>query len=121
LNEEHEDGADEDESEREESEPYYQQEHTSQPHHVMNGHAGVITSAGAGTGANITPSAATKRRSSRRVGHKEFELDMGNATLLSRRHNKRSSPLAGKPVGSDSPLKMESLRMEDVPITQGRL
>ena len=119
LNEEDEDEADEDEDEPEGSEPYgqpgYQQEYTSQPHRsVMNGLAGVIPSAGAGTGANITPSATTKTRSGRRagVGRKEFELDMGNATLLTRRHKKRSSPLAGKPVGSDSPLKMESLRME---------
>jgi len=129
LNEEDEDGANGDESEPEESEPhrqpYYQQEHMGQPHRsVMNGLAGdrdrVIAPAGAGAGANVTPSAATKTRLGRRVVHKGFELDMGNATLLGRRHKKRSSPLAGKPIGSDSPLKLESLRMEDVPMTQGR-
>ena len=119
LNEEDEDEADEDESETEEigphRQPYNQQENMDQPHRsVMSGYA-VIPLAGAGAGAHVTPSAATKARShGRRVGHKGFELNMGNATLLERRHNKRSSPLAGKPVGSDSPLKLENLRMEDI-------
>ena len=118
LNEEDED--DDDESGPQEKEPhhqYNQQEHIAQPHRsAMNGYAGqknvVIPLAGAGTG---TPSAANKTRvAGRRVGRKEFDLDMSNATLLERRHNKRSSPLAGKPIVSDSPLKMERLRMEDV-------
>ncbi|KAF8803688.1 Pkinase-domain-containing protein [Phlegmacium glaucopus] len=126
LNEEDEDGGvDEDEGEPEESEPhrqpYRQQEHMDQPHRsVMNGQSrqkgGVITLAGAGTGAN-----ATKTRSAdKRAGHKGFELNMGNATLLGRRHNKHSSPLAGKPIGSGSPLKLDSLRMEDVPLTHAK-
>ena len=120
LNEEDEDRGDEDESGPEQSKPhqeYYQQEHMGQPHRsVINGNAGqknvVIPMVGAGTG---TPSAATKTRlAGRRVGRKEFDLDMSNATLLGRRHNKRSSPLAGKPIGSDSPLKLEGLSMGDV-------
>ena len=120
LNEEDEDDEDEDESVPEQSKPryqYYQQEHMGQPHRsVMNGYAGqknvVIPLAGAGTG---TPSAATKtRQAGRRVGRKEFDLDMSNATLLGRRHNKHSSPLAGKPIGFDSPLRLEGLRMDDV-------
>ena len=117
LNEEDEDRDDEDESGPQQIEPYrqyYQQEHIPQPHRsVMKGYAGqknvVIPLASAGTG---TPSAATKTRG-RRVGRKEFDLDMSNATLLGRRHNKHGSPLAGKPVGSDSPLKIERLRVED--------
>jgi hypothetical protein len=121
LNEEDEYGDDEDEHGPEQNKPrhqYYQQEHMGQPHpSIVNGNAGqknVISLVGAGTG---TPSAATKTRvaaGGRRVGRKEFDLDMSNATLLGRRHNKRSSPLAGKPFGSDSPLKFEGLRMEDV-------
>ena len=113
LNEDDED--DEDESGSQQNEPhrqYYQQEHTVQPHRsVMNGYAGqknvVIPLAGAGT-----PS--TKTRQTGRRGRKEFDLDMSNATLLGRRHNKVSSPLAGKPVVADSPLKLECLRMDDV-------
>jgi len=131
LNEEDEDGeAEEDESEPEENEPYrqpyYQQEHMDQPHRsVMNGRAGlkdgIVTSAGAGIGANVTPSAAIKTRSAgRRAGHKRFELNIGNATLLGRRHDNRSSPLAGKPVVSGSPLKLDSLRMDDAPVTQAK-
>lgn len=125
LNEEDEDGVNQDESEPEESEPhpYHRQEHEDQRHwSVMSAGQkdGVIASTGAGTGANIT-SAATKTRSAgRRTGHKRFELDMGNSTLLGRRHNKCSSPLAGKPFGSDSTLKVDSLRMEDAPITQAK-
>ena len=120
LNEEVEAGGDEDESEPEQSEPHHQQEHMGHPHRsVMNRYAGqknvVIPSGGAGTGTNVTPYAATKTRlAGGRVGHRGFDLDMSNATLLGRRHNKRSSPLAGKPVGPDSPLKLEGLRMEDV-------
>ena len=118
LNEEDEDyRGDEDESGPQQNEPHhhhYQQEHTGQPiRSVMNGYAGqknvVIPLAGAGT-----PSAANKTRHGRRVGRKEFDLDMSNATLLGRRHDKRRSPLAGKPTGPDSPLKLELLRMEDV-------
>ena len=113
LNEEDENERDGNESEPEQSEPH------RHPHRsVMNGYAGqknaIIPSVGAGTGTVVTPSAATKTRlAGRRVGH-GFDLDMSNATLLGRRHNKRSSPLAGKPVGTDSPLKLEGLRMEDV-------
>jgi len=109
LNEEDEDGAD---NEPKQGEPRYQQEQIGR-----NKYAGqknvVIPLVGAGTGTNVPPSAAA-RLAGRRVGHKAFELDMNNATLLGRRHNKHSSPLAGKPIGSDSPLKLEGLRMEDV-------
>lgn len=121
LNEEDEDDrGDEDEGGPQQNEPrgqYYQQDQTGQPHRsLMNGYAGqknvAIPLAGAGTG---TPSAATKtRQGGRRVGRKEFDLNMNNATLLGRRYNKGSSPLAGKPIGSDSPLKLECLRMEDI-------
>lgn len=122
LNEEIEDRRDEDESEPEQSEPHhqhYQQEHMGHPHRsVMNGYGGqknVVIPVGAGTGTNVAPSTATKARlAGRRVGHRGFDLDMSNATLLGRRHNKRSSPLAGKPVGPDSSLKLEALKMEDV-------
>jgi hypothetical protein len=116
LNEEDEDDrGDEDESGPRQNEPhhqYYQQEHAGQLNRlVMNGYAGqknvVIPLAGAGTGT------ATKTRQAGRRGRKEFDLDMSNATLLERRHNKRSSPLAGKPIVSDSPLKLERLRMGD--------
>ena len=119
LNEEDEYGDDEDEDGPEQNKPrhqYYQQEDMGQHRSTMNGNAGqknvVISLVGAGTG---TPSAATKTRvAGRRVGRKEFDLDMSNATLLGRRHNKRSSPLTGKAVVSDSPLKFEGLRMDDV-------
>jgi hypothetical protein len=108
LNEEDEDGADGDESEAEQNEPH------RQPHRsVANRYA---VQAGVGAGVNVPPSTATKARSpGRRLagGPKGFELDMGNATLLGRRHNKRSSPLAGKPV-ADSPLKLENLRVGDI-------
>ena len=127
LNEEdedEEDGDDGDDSEPEPSEPprqpYHQREHRGQPHRsVMKGHAGqkegVIPLPGAGAGAIVIPSVASKARAhGRRVGHQGFELNMGKATLLERRHNKRGSPLAGKPVGADSPLRLEDLRMEDV-------
>ena len=119
LNEEDEDWVDGDENEPEESGPHDRQGFG------MNACAGrkdgVVASGSAGTGANVTPSAATKTRlAGRRAGHKGFELDIGNATLLGRRHNKRSSPLAGKLVGSDSPLMLDSLRMEEVPMTQAR-
>lgn len=116
LNEEDEDDeGDEDESGPHQNEPHHQYYQQEQPHRsVMNGYAGqrnvVIPLAGAGTG---SPSGATKTRQGRR-GRKEFDLDMSNATLLGRRHNKVSSPLAGKPIGADSPLKLECLRMDDV-------
>jgi hypothetical protein len=119
LNEEDEDGGDEDEGGPEQSKPrhqYYQQEHMGQPHRsVINENArqknDIIPLVGAGTGA---PSAAAKTRlAGRRVGRKEFDLDMSHATLLGRRHNK-GSPLARQPFGSDSPLKFEGLRMEDI-------
>ena len=118
LNEEDEDDRiDEDESGPQQNEPhrqYYRQEHIGQP--LRNGYVGqknvVIPLAGAGT---ATPSAANKSRvAGSRVGRKEFDLDMSNATLLERRHNKRSSPLAGKPMVYGSPLKLERLVMEDV-------
>jgi serine/threonine protein kinase len=119
LNEEDED-ADEDDSELEQSDSHRQPYHLRQPHRsVMRGYAGqkegVIPLPGAGAGANVIPSVASKARShGRRAGHKGFELNMGNATLLERRHNKGSSPLAGKAVGPDSALKLENLRMEDI-------
>lgn len=121
LNEEDEDGDDGDDGDDSEPElsephrqPYHQREHRGRS--VMKGHAGqkegVIPLPGAG--AIVVPSVASKARShGRRVGHQGFELNMGKATLLERRYNKRGSPLAGKPVGADSPLRLEDLRMED--------
>jgi len=113
LNEQDEDGIDEGEGEESEPnrQPFYQQEHMDQPYRsVASGRAGqrdgVVILAGAKT------FAATKIRSASRRAHKGFELDMGNATLLGRRHNK---PLAG------SPLKVDSLRIEDAPMTQAKV
>ncbi|KAF8165166.1 kinase-like domain-containing protein [Crassisporium funariophilum] len=55
-----------------------------------------------------------------RTGHKGFELDMDNATLLGRRHGNKRSPLAGKPlVAGGSPLKLEGLRVGDPPLDAG--
>ena len=95
-----------------------------QAHHsVMDGRAGprdqgqrqgrIIAAAGAGTsstsGGSATTAVATgkPRTSGRSRGHRAFELDMHNATLLGRRHGKGS-------VSISSPLKkMEDLRMDD--------
>lgn len=117
LNEEDEDGVDEGIEEKEpRRQPNYQQEHMAQPHRSIINGQGQKDKVWAGAGTGVTHSTATKIRSvDRRIGHKGFELDMGNSTLLGRRHKKQSSPLAGKPIGSGSPLKLESLRMEDIP------
>lgn len=120
LNEQDEDEIDEDEPHRQ---PYYQQAQMDQAHRsVINGRVGqkdgVLASVGAGTGVNATPSAAIK--AGRRGGHKGFELDMGNATLLGRRHTKHRSPLAEKPVGFDTPPNVDSLKMEGVPMAPAK-
>ena len=113
---------------------YHPQQHLQNPslgdqqahqahHSVMDGRAGprdqgqrqgrIFAATGAGTssasGGSATTAVATSkpRTSGRSKGHRAFELDIHNATLLGRRHGKGS-------VGISSPLKkMEGLRMDD--------
>ncbi|KAF8974413.1 kinase-like domain-containing protein [Flammula alnicola] len=98
--------------------PTVDDQQLKQVHHsVSEGRAGprdrgrgrIVTAAGAGTGGASAPS---KTRA--RAGHKGFELDMDHATLLGRRQQHAGKRAVGT-IGVSSPLKMEGLRVDDLP------
>lgn len=116
--EEEDDDDDSDETVDEEVNASRQPQQPNQQGHnsIMEGRAGprdqgrnpVVAGAGANVPIAATRTAATQSRSR---GHKAFELDIDNATLLGRRQHGKRSPA----VGISSPLRMEGLRVGDVP------
>ncbi|KAK2466356.1 hypothetical protein APHAL10511_001998 [Amanita phalloides] len=69
----------------------------------------------AGTPANhsLPHNSSSRHHNADRRQNKNFELDLGGATLLGRRHKRSAGAGYSNPQGNGSPLKLESLRIND--------